>query len=61
MGLVLTRCTGESIVVEHAGERMRIDVDVRGPQVKLHFAAPRTFTVHRSEVQERVDAQDART
>jgi carbon storage regulator len=49
--LVLARKVGQSIII---GGSIEITViEVRGEQVRLGIAAPRTVTVHRKELLER--------
>jgi len=55
--LVLTRKSGESIVV---GEDVVITVlEVKGGQVRLGVEAPKDVTIHRSEVREQVLADNS--
>jgi len=55
--LVLTRKTGESIVI---GDDIVITVlETRGGQVRLGVDAPRHVVIHRSEVHEQVLADSA--
>jgi carbon storage regulator CsrA len=58
--LVLTRRVNESIVIEHAGERITVCIGEAHGQVKLLFDAPHSFRINRSEVQHRVDSERAR-
>jgi len=55
--LVLTRYPGESIIITSAsGCRIEISIiDVRGDKVRLGIEAPRSVTVHRKEIQQRID------
>lgn len=54
--LVLTRKTGEEIII---GDGIRVQViDTKGGRVRLGITAPRSVSVHRSEVS--VDLNDAR-
>lgn len=53
--LVLTRKTGETIVIN---ENIRVTVlGVRGNQVRIGIEAPHDVSVHRHEVQERIKAE----
>lgn len=53
--LVLTRKSGESIVI---GEDIVLTVlEVRGGQVRLGIEAPREVTIHRAEVHDQVLAE----
>lgn len=55
--LVLSRKLGEGIVI---GREIEVTVlEVRGDRVRLGFNAPREVTIHRGEVQERIEAGDA--
>lgn len=50
--LILTRRTSESIFI---GEDIRITIlGVRGNQVRVGVAAPKTTAVHREEIYERI-------
>lgn len=55
--LVLTRKSGESIVI---GEDVVLTVlEVRGGQVRLGIEAPREVTIHRGEVHDQLLAETA--
>jgi carbon storage regulator len=55
--LILTRKTGETIVIN---ENIRVTVlAVRGNQVRIGIEAPEDVPVHRHEVQERIKAEAA--
>lgn len=55
--LVLTRRVGESIVI---GDEIVVTVlDVRGDQVRVGIAAPRSVRVHREEVVRQVERENA--
>ena len=61
MGLVLERHPGQSVVVRtpEGTELLVIVTEVLGGKVKLCFQGDKSdFTVHRSEVQVRVDGRD---
>ncbi|WP_107840219.1 carbon storage regulator CsrA [Metasolibacillus meyeri] len=54
--LVLSRKTGESIVI---GDQIEVKVlAVEGDQVKLGIVAPKTIKVHRSEVFQAIQEQN---
>ena len=54
--LVLTRKTGQTITV---GDDIKITImEVRGGQVKLGVEAPKTVTIHREEVYERIQKEN---
>ena len=50
--LIITRKTGESVIVNHNIEVILVSVD--GAQVRLGFKAPMEVQVHRKEVYERI-------
>jgi carbon storage regulator len=53
--LILTRKTGETIVIN---ENIRVTVlAVKGNQVRIGIEAPEDVPVHRHEVQERIKAE----
>ena len=53
MGLVLTREQGDTIVI---GGTITITlVEVERGKVRLHFDAPKNVTVHRGEVQAKIE------
>lgn len=55
--LVLARKVGQSIVVNDNVEI--IIIEVRGDQVRLGIEAPRSIPVHRKELFERIQAENA--
>lgn len=58
--LSLGRKFGESIIVTCCGHRMRIELQPGAKSINdanLVFEAGREFTIHRAEVQERVDSE----
>ena len=57
--LVLTRRVNETIVING---NIRVTIrGINGHQVKVGVAAPREISVHRSEIQERIDAENGNT
>lgn len=51
--LILTRKVGETIVIN---DTIRVAVmQVKGGQVRLGIEAPKDVSVHRQEIQERID------
>lgn len=55
--LVLARKVGQSIVINDNVEILIIEV--RGDQVRLGIEAPRSIPVHRKELLERIQAENA--
>jgi len=50
--LILTRRTGETVMI---GSEVTMQVlGVKGNQVRLGFNAPKTITIHREEIYERI-------
>jgi carbon storage regulator CsrA len=57
--LVLSRKPNETIVLNCRGVRIEVTVAViLGDKVRIGITAPREVTVHREEVQERIDAEE---
>lgn len=57
--LVLSRCKNEEIVI---GDSIRVVViDVRGEKVRLGISAPRDVSIHRREVYDKIQAEQAAT
>ena len=55
--LILTRRVGESLVI---GDDVHITVlGVKGNQVRVGVNAPKTVTVHREEIYERIQQEQA--
>lgn len=55
--LILTRRVGESLVI---GDDIVVSVlEMKGNQVRLGIEAPKSVTVHRKEVYERIQAEKA--
>ncbi len=52
--LVLSRKKDEAIVID--GRIRIVVVEIRGDKIRLGIEAPREVSVHRAEIQERVDA-----
>lgn len=54
--LVLTRRTGESLVI---GDEIEVSiVEIRGDQVRIAVNAPRNISVHRKEVYELIQQEN---
>lgn len=53
--LVLSRHRDESIIID--GNITITIVDIRGDKVRIDIDAPKDVTVHRKEVQDKVDQQ----
>jgi carbon storage regulator len=59
MMLVLSRCKDEEIVI---GNEIRVMViDVRGDNVRLGITAPRDVSIHRREVYDKIQEEQAAT
>lgn len=56
--LVLTRHTNESIVI--AGEIKVTVVEIRDDKVRLGIEAPKDVPVHRKEIQDAIDRENAK-
>jgi len=58
--LILTRRINEEIVITTAtGEKISILLmSIKGNQARMGVDAPRTMTVHRREVQDRIDREE---
>lgn len=58
MALVLARRSRESVLIHMPdGQFVAVTVlEINGSQVKLAFDAPRSVTIHRAEVQQRIDS-----
>jgi carbon storage regulator len=57
--LILTRKVGEAIVI---GERVTVTVlGVKGTQVRIGIAAPKTVSVNRQEIQNRITNEQHQT
>lgn len=55
--LVLSRKKGEAVVISLGDLRVSMTiVEVRGDKVRVGFSAPDDVQVHRSEIQEQIDA-----
>ena len=56
--LILTRRVGESAITTHPdGTQVEVVIlGVKGNQVRVGFKAPKEVSVHREEIQARVDA-----
>jgi carbon storage regulator len=56
--LILTRKAGEAIAI---GDEIVVSIlEIRGSQVRLGIRAPRTITVHRGEIFERIREENLR-
>ncbi len=54
--LILTRRIGESVVI---GDDIKLTVlGVKGSQVRLGIDAPKTVSVHREEIYERIQSEE---
>jgi carbon storage regulator len=58
VGLALTRRVGQKIMID--GGRVEIIVaEIKGSYVRLLIEAPPEVSIHRAEVQERIDSEEA--
>ena len=55
--LVLSRMEGETIVIDGGTVRVMV-VEIRGNKVRLGVAAPPCVTIHREEVQKKIDQKE---
>ena len=56
--LILTRKLGQSITI---GDEIKVTVlDIHGRQVRLGITAPQRVTVHREEIYQRIQEENAR-
>ena len=56
--LILTRRVGESLMI---GDDVNVTVlGIKGNQVRIGVNAPRTVAVHREEIYQRIQNEDAR-
>ncbi len=57
--LILTRKLGESLIIDN---HITVTVlDVKGNQVRLGINAPKEVSIHREEIQERIQRSGARS
>ena len=51
--LVLERCEGEGIIIQHEGQELRIKVrQARGEKIKIDFDGPEEFVILREELKD---------
>jgi len=54
--LILTRRTGESLII---GDDVTVTViDIKGNQIRLGIVAPQEISVHRKEIQQRIQQEE---
>ena len=56
--LVLTRSIGERLIINNGEIKVSI-LEVKGNQVRLGIDAPRSVSIHREEIFDRIKAEDA--
>jgi carbon storage regulator len=56
--LVLTRTIGEKLIVNDGQIKLSI-LEVKGNQVRIGIDAPKTVTVHREEIYNRINKKQA--
>jgi carbon storage regulator len=60
MMLILTRRVGEVVLIDKKNNNIKaVVLGVKGNQVKLGFEAPDHVSIHREEVQDRIDKEEA--
>jgi carbon storage regulator len=57
--LVLSRGIGQSVNIGGAHIIVKV-LSIKGDKVRLGIDAPKAMTVHRAEVQQRIDTEDVR-
>lgn len=55
--LILTRRTGESIMIGNEAEIKVTTLSIKGNQVKIGIDAPKDVSVHRDEIYQRICAE----
>ena len=62
MSLILTRRTGESIIIGEGENEVKVTVlGIRGNQVRLGSEAPKHIPIHREEIEERIHQENTGT
>ena len=56
--LVLTRSIGERLIINDGEIKLSV-LEVKGSQVRIGIEAPRSFSVHREEIFERIQSEQA--
>jgi len=56
--LVLTRSVGERLIINNGEIKLSI-LEVKGNQVRIGIDAPRSVSVHREEIYQRIIAEDS--
>jgi carbon storage regulator len=60
MMLILTRRVGEFVLIDKKNLNIKVVVlGVKGNQVRLGFEAPDDISIHREEIQDRIDKEQA--
>ncbi len=55
--LILTRRTGESIMIGNDAEITVTKISIKGNQVRIGIDAPKEISVHREEIYQRICAE----
>ncbi len=56
--LILTRRVGETIVIGNVGDEVKVTVlGVKGNQVRIGVNAPKSISVHREEIFEKIQKE----
>ena len=56
--LVLTRSVGERLIINDGEIKLSV-LEVKGSQVRIGIEAPRSVSVHREEIFERIQSEQA--
>lgn len=57
--LILTRRIGEVVLIDKKNKNIKVVVlGVKGNQVRMGFEAPDDVSIHREEIQDRIDKEE---